>query len=148
LPSACSKRSLSPQTSNPVSFRCESSLPSASARRAQLLGRAPALQGELQLGLEDRKRRAQLVACVGDEGPLVLEGFAEAQEHRVQRLPQPGDLIVGRRHRQALVGLGTRDLRGPRSHRLHRAQSCPSDAVRGQRGEDERDRATDEQQLQ
>ena len=40
--------------------------------RAQRLGRVVGTQGHLDLGLEDRKRSAQLVAGVRDEGPLAV----------------------------------------------------------------------------
>ena len=89
-------------------------------RRPQLLGRAALGERQLQLGPQDRQRRAQLVAGVGDEGALVLQRLAEALEHLVQRRAEPSDLVVGRRHRQALVGLGGGDLRRPRPHRLDR----------------------------
>ena len=66
-------------------------------RRAQLLGRASAPQRQLQLGLEDAERRAQLVARVGDEAPLAHERRLEAVEHLVQGLAQARDLVAARR---------------------------------------------------
>jgi hypothetical protein len=68
-------------------------------RRAQrvheLAGRAALPQCELQLRLEDRQRRAQLVAGVCDERPFPFERGLQAFEHPVQRRPQPADLVVG-----------------------------------------------------
>ena len=57
----------------------------------------------LELGLQDRERRAQLVARVGDELALALEGVLEPREHLVERLPEPADLVVRLRQRQALA---------------------------------------------
>ena len=52
----------------------------------ELVVRSGASQRELQLSPQHRKRRSQLVACVGDEEEsLVLEGGLEPLEHLVQR---------------------------------------------------------------
>ncbi len=117
-------------------------------RRPQFLGRAPGGERQLELGPQDRQRRPQLVAGVGDEGALVLQRLAEPFQHLVQRRPQASDLVAGRRHRQALVGLGAGDLRRPRPHRLDRVQRRGGDPVGGERGEDQRHRAAEQQQLQ
>ena len=49
--------------------------------------------------------------------------------------------------RQALVGLGGRDLRRPRAHRLDRLQRRGGDPVGRERGEQQGDRPADQQQL-
>ena len=64
-------------------------------RRSQFLGRAALGKRQLQLGAQDRQRRAQLVTGVGDEGALVLKRLAEPLQHLVQRVAQPRDLVVG-----------------------------------------------------
>ena len=117
--------------------RSVSSAAEASAARSSS-GERPCGQGQLELGAEDRQRRAQLVAGVGDEGALVLQRVAEPVEHLVQRLPEPRDLVAGGGDRQALVRRGGRDLRGPRAHRLDRAQRRGGDPVAGDRGEEQR----------
>ena len=67
-------------------------------------------QRSLELGLDDRDRGAQLVAGVGDEAALALEGAAEAIEHLVQRLAEPADLVAGGGQREPLVRAAQRDL--------------------------------------
>ena len=62
-------------------------------------------------------------------------------------VPSRATSSSGRRHRQALVGLGGRDLRRPRAHRLDRLQRRRGHAVGGERGEQQRDRPADQQQL-
>ena len=45
------------------------------------------------------QRRAQLVAGVLDEPPLVVAGRGEGAEHPVERVAEPADLVVaGDRH--------------------------------------------------
>ena len=51
-------------------------------------------QRGLELGLHHRDRRAQLVAGVGDEVPLALEGPPQPVEHVVERLAQAADLVA------------------------------------------------------
>ena len=43
-------------------------------RPLELLARARAAQREVELGAEQGERRPELVTCVGDEAPLVLDG--------------------------------------------------------------------------
>ena len=50
-------------------------------------------QRELELRAEQRERRSQLVAGIGDEVALALEGVLEPLEHLVQGLPEPLDLV-------------------------------------------------------
>ena len=60
-------------------------------------------QRELELGSQQRERRPQLVAGVGDERALAHECGLEPGEHRVERLAQPLDLVARLRHGQALA---------------------------------------------
>ncbi len=64
-------------------------------RLLELLPRARAAQGQLQLGLQERQGRPQLVARVRDEAALALEPVLEPTEHRVERLPETADLVAG-----------------------------------------------------
>ncbi len=115
-------------------------------RRAQLARRVVAAQRQLQLGLEDRERRAELVAGVGHEGPLVREGGVGALEQLVEGQAEPADLVVGGRQGQAVALAGARDPLGAGAHRLHGPQRRRRDAVSGGRGEDQGDRPGDQQE--
>jgi hypothetical protein len=55
-------------------------------RLLQLPSRPRLAQRQLELGLQEREWRAELVARVGDEAALACERALEAVEHRVQRL--------------------------------------------------------------
>ncbi len=101
--------------------------------RAQLLGGASAPQRQLQLGLENAERRAQLVARVRGEAPLAQGRRLEAVQQLVQGLAQACDLVARIRHGQALANLGRRDRRRPAAHRLHRPQGSRGHAVAGKR---------------
>ena len=79
-------------------------------------------QRRLELGLDHRHGRAQLVAGVGHELPLALERGAQAVEHLVQRLAEGVDLVPGRGQRQPLVAVLQRHLGRAAAHRLHRSQ--------------------------
>ena len=79
-------------------------------------------QRALQLGLDHRHRRTQLVARVRDEAALALERAPQAVEHLVERLAEPADLVVGGGQRQPVVRVGERNLLGSPAHRLDRAQ--------------------------
>ena len=63
----------------------------------------PGFEARASSVFRERERRSQLVARVGDEPPLPLEAVLESSEHRVQRLAESRDLVVGRRHGKALV---------------------------------------------
>ena len=95
------------------------------ARRAAL-PRATAAQRQLELGLEDRQRRAQLVTRVGDEGALALEGVLEAREHarsassRAGRSRRPRGR-TGSRSPGVVLG----DLVGLAAHRARPAAAPP-----------------------
>ena len=114
-------------------------------RGPQFGDRARLARGQLELGAEQRERRPQLVARVGDELPLTLEGRLEPVEHLVQRRPEPLQLIAGRRHRQPLAGRLGRDRGRAPAHRLDLLQRDAREAVADERGEEERDRAGDQE---
>ena len=110
----------------------------------ELRGRARAAQGELELGAQQRERRAQLVARVGEEAPLVLERGVQASEHVVQRRREPRDLVAGGRDGQP-CGRRCRDRRGAPAHRLDRAQRRRGQPVAGGRREREADEAAEKE---
>ena len=53
------------------------------------------LAQHLQVAADDRDRRPQLVAGVGDELALQREGLLEPVEHRVEQVAELADLVVG-----------------------------------------------------
>ena len=76
---------------------CESRSVSSPAERSAGCERRRGLrlgERELDLGLHQRERRAQLVARVGDERALAFEGGFEPGEHLVQPAAEPCDLVV------------------------------------------------------
>ena len=91
-------------------------------------------EGQLELGLEEGERRAQLVARVGDEAPLAREAVLDPGEHLVERLPQPRDLVA----RRAAPGAARRSddaeisSRAP-PHRLDRPQRRAGEDVAAER---------------
>ena len=103
------------------------------------------VQGDVDLGFEDRQRGAQLVAGVADELPLLLCGRADAGEHVVERLAEAVDLVVGGREGQPGVGGGLGDVGGAAAHPVDGAQGASGDRVARQGGEQQRDREADEQ---
>ena len=102
-------------------------------------------QRELELGAQERERRPELVARVGDEAALVLERRLEPLEHVVQRLGEPRDLVLRRWHGQpAARGRGGDGARlAP--HLFDRAQGRAGEHVPGERREQECERRADEQ---
>ena len=69
----------------------------------------------------------------------------QSRQHLIERLPQPAQLVVGRRQRQPLAGLGGRDRLRLAPHRLHRPQRRAGEEVAADRREDQRERADHEQ---
>ena len=67
---------------------------------SEIAGTALRGQGGVDLGLQDRERRPQLVARVVDEPALALERLLEPVEGEVQRHGQTGERVVGRGHRE------------------------------------------------
>ena len=86
-------------------------------------------QCELELGLEERERRSELVTRVRCEAPLALEACVEALEHLVERLPQSMHLVVRSRQRKSSRRGRRRDLAGAAPHRLHRPKRSSGDEV-------------------
>ena len=88
--------------------RCRRTVSSRTSRsvacQSALLG---VREVDLELGADAGQRAAQLVAGVGDEPALAVGGVLEPGEHRVHRLREPADLVVGRRAR-ARGGAGPR----------------------------------------
>ena len=114
-------------------------------RLAQLLRRAAVAQRQLELRAQQRERRSQLVPGVRDEVALALEGVLEPLEHLVQRLAEPLELVSSRGNREPLAGRLGRDLGRAPAHGLDRPERETGEKVPGDRGEDERDRACDQQ---
>ena len=110
-------------------------LPRRPERRLQLLARAWPARSELELGLEQRERRAQLVARVGDEAALARDALLEPSDHLVQRLARGG----GSRRAQAAVAAAgpTRRSRSPR----RACASPPRGGARRPRGSSRRARS-------
>ncbi len=91
----------------------------------ELLARAWTAQCELELRLEQRKRRPQLVAGIRDEPALTFDGCVQAREHVVERDSEPADLVPCRRHRQNRNLVGSHRFRAPAQH-LDRAVRAPA----------------------
>ncbi len=115
-------------------------------RRPQLALVARVALGDLELGLVRGERGAQLVAGVVDEAALALERRLEPGERLVEGLAQPPELVGRRRDRQPLAGVGRGDRRRAPPHRLDGAQRGRGRAVAGERGQQQGDRAADQQQ--
>ena len=88
----------------PRAGRCGRPRPRRAQRRLELLARAGPPQRELELRAQERERRPQLVACVGDEASLALEPGLEPLEHRVERLAERRISSSRGRERQPLAG--------------------------------------------
>ena len=107
-------------------------------------------------GPVDRQRRAQLVRGVGDEPPLPVERAVEPLEHRVERVGELLDLVVGAGQRDPLVqpAVGVRPSAMRRAVSVIRCSGCSSPAgdQPAQRDRDhadhaERDRALGQQRV-
>jgi hypothetical protein len=114
-------------------------------RLAELVLRLRVAQRQLELRAQQRERRTQLVARVGDEVALAAEGGLQAAEHLVQGLAQPLDLVPRLRHREPLARGLRGDRRRPPPHPLDRAQRGAGEQVARRGGQDERDRTGDQQ---
>ena len=96
------------------------------ARRGpQLVGATRPPQRQLELGLQQRERRPQLVARLGDEAALALEPGLEPGEHLVQRSREPA--ISSSRRRD---GKPLRPAAAPRSPPRGGASPRPAAAPR------------------
>ena len=85
------------------------------------------------------------MARVGDEVPLALECRLEPVEHLVQRRPESLQLVPGGRNGETLAPSVRRDRRRPPAHRLDLPQREPGEAVSGEGGQEQRDRARDQE---
>ena len=113
-------------------------------RALELLARARPAQREVELRAQQRERRPQLVARVGDEAALVLEGRVEAREHLVQRRREPRDLVPRRRHRQP-ARLARRDRLRPAPQDLDRPQRAGRERVAAEGGGEQGEREEEEE---
>ena len=102
-------------------------------------------EGELYLGAEQGEWRAEFVACVGEESALAVNTAFDPLEHRVERFAKASDLVACSRHGQALGEIPIGDRACAHAHSLHRPQRASRNEVADQRGDQERDRAADEQ---
>jgi hypothetical protein len=99
-------------------------------------------QGDVHLGAQHRQRGAQLVAGVGDEAALRVEGRLQPVEHRVETRGQLGDLAAGVTQAGARVqGLGGEAPRRGRDG-VQRAEDPPDEHPGHHRGrsDDQRER--------
>jgi hypothetical protein len=108
--------------------------------------RAWASERQLELGLEQRQRRPQFMACVCDESPLALERGLEPLEHLVQRLPEPANLVVRVWERESPTRLGGGDDRCFPPHQLYGSERRRCECVSEERHEHERS-GSDQQEL-
>ena len=88
--------------SRSTSSAAERSAASSSSARA-----GPA-QRELQLGLEQRERRPELVARVGDESALACDAPSSRASISFSVVAEPVDLVVGGGHGEAWPGASLR----------------------------------------
>ncbi len=102
-------------------------------------------QRQVELRPQQRERRPQLVARVGDEAALVLDGGLDPRQHLVQRPAEPGDLVLAGRHGQPAPGRLGGDPGGLAAHLVDRPERGAGEPPAGERGEQERDRARDEE---
>jgi hypothetical protein len=95
-------------------------------------------QRDVGLRADDRQRRAQLVAGVGEEAALRVERAGEAVEHRVERLAQLAQLVGRAAGRQALGQALLGDTPGEARHLLHRRQRAPREQPADRGGDEQR----------
>jgi hypothetical protein len=114
-----------------------------SERIRELFPRTGPPKRQLELGLQQGKRGAQLVARIRHEPPFVLDGGAEPREHVVERDGEPADLVAARRHRQDGRLVGGHGLRPP-AQDLDRTQSARCECVSAKGGSEQRERQKDE----
>ena len=117
----------------------------AAHRGGQVVPAAAGTRRQLQLAAQHRQRGAQLVAGVGDEGPLPGQRPLQPAEQVVHRAGQGGDLIAGGRHLDGRDGASSR--LGYRGHLppqpLHRGQGGPRQPVGAQARDGDEDDPAD-----
>ena len=101
---------------------------------------------DLDLGADDRQRRAQLVARVGHEAALAVEGGGQAVEHPVDGVREVAQLVLGAAHLDPLVHPLLRDAPGEPGHPPQRRQRAARDEV-AERGREDQRAAKGEQEL-
>jgi len=85
------------------------------------------------------------MACIRDETPLSGEPVADPSQHLVERFSQSRHLVSCRRDRESVVERRRRDVRRPSSHRFDRTQCGAGKTVTGERGEEQGQRAADQE---
>ena len=100
---------------------------------------------QLQLGPQQGERGSQLVARVGHERALPLEGPLDPGQQLVQRDPETRDLVGRGRDGQPQGGIARGELRRAAPHRLDRTQRGPGDGVRTEEREQHQQRDPDQQ---
>ena len=89
---------------------------------------------QLELRLQQRERRSQLVARIRDEAALAGKAVADSRQHLVERLSEPRHFVSARWNRQPVVERRRGDVCRTSSHRFDRAQGCAGEPVAGKRG--------------
>jgi len=95
---------------------------------------------EVELGAQQRERRAQLVTGLGDEQAFVLERRLEPPEHVVQRLGEARDLVPTARDRKPAPPASRRRSPRPSSASLPRPERRTSKHITGECRDEQRQR--------
>ena len=112
----------------------------ARAKRLLVLGGVPgAAQGDLDLGAQPRKRRAQLVRGIRGEPPLGLDAPLHAIEHGVEGVDEAPELVLARGLGQALGQVRLADAASLGHDLVDRPQGPPreDDRRHGDAGEEQ-----------
>ena len=94
-------------------------------------GRGRVAEGDVHLGADHRQRRPQLVAGVGDEPALAVEGGVQPGQHRVEGVGQLLELVRRPVQPDPLVQRLLRQPAGGRGDPADRLQRPPGQHVRG-----------------
>jgi hypothetical protein len=117
-------------------------------RRAQRVGefavRAWPAKGEIEFRAEKREWCAELMAGVGDEAALVLDGGLKAREHVVQSGGESRDLVSRGRKRKARW-FSRRDRLCAATHGLHGSKRGGGERVAAERCRNECEREEDDE---
>ena len=96
--------------------------------------------------LQERERRAELVARIRDEAALAREAASSRSSIALSVSPRRRISSSRRRQRQPLAQHDLLEISlGAAPHRLHRPQRSTRDEVPRERGEQERERPADEE---
>jgi hypothetical protein len=85
------------------------------------------------------------VAGVGDERAFAVAGALEPGEQVVEGYPEAVDLVLGGGEWEPGVGVDVGELGGRLAHRVHRSHDGAREAVPGERGDEQRQAAADQQ---